>query len=69
MVSGAVREVPQALLDQLKVGGRLFVFVGVAPVMKGQLIQNLGEGQFRTSTVFETLAPYLRTTQIESFAF
>jgi protein-L-isoaspartate(D-aspartate) O-methyltransferase len=69
MVSGAVREVPQALLDQLKVGGRLFVFVGTAPVMKGQLIQNLGEGQFRTSTVFETLAPYLRTAQVESFAF
>jgi len=69
VVSGALREVPQALLDQLKVGGRLFVFLGVAPVMKGQLIQSLGDGQFRSSTVFETLAPYLRTTQVASFAF
>ncbi|MDB5887253.1 MAG: protein-L-isoaspartate O-methyltransferase, partial [Rhodocyclales bacterium] len=69
MVSGAVREVPQALFDQLKVGGRMFVFVGCAPVMKGQLIQNLGDGQFRTSTVFETLVPCLHIAQAASFAF
>lgn len=69
MVSGAVREVPQALLDQLKVGGRLFAFVGEAPVMKGLLIQNLGDGQCRRSVVFESLVPYLRTAQIASFAF
>jgi protein-L-isoaspartate(D-aspartate) O-methyltransferase len=69
MVSGAVREVPQALLDQLKPGGRLFAFVGTAPVMKGLLIQNLGDGQFRRGTVFETLVPYLRMAQLASFAF
>jgi protein-L-isoaspartate(D-aspartate) O-methyltransferase len=69
MVSGAVREVPQAWLDQLKPGGRLFAFVGNAPVMKGQLIQSLGDGQFRSSTVFETLVPDLRTAQTVSFAF
>ncbi|MDB5799538.1 MAG: protein-L-isoaspartate O-methyltransferase [Rhodocyclales bacterium] len=69
MVSGAVREIPQALLDQLKVGGRMFAFVGTAPCMKGQLIQSLGGGQFRNSTVFETLVPYLRTSQVASFAF
>jgi protein-L-isoaspartate(D-aspartate) O-methyltransferase len=69
MVSGAVREVPQAWLDQLKPGGRLFAFVGTAPVMKGRLIVNLGDGQFRSSTVFETLVPDLRTAQVVSFAF
>jgi protein-L-isoaspartate(D-aspartate) O-methyltransferase len=69
MVSGAMREVPQALLDQLKPGGRMFLFIGTAPVMTGQLIVNLGEGQFRSSAVFETLAPYLRTDQVASFAF
>ncbi|HSD39886.1 MAG TPA: protein-L-isoaspartate O-methyltransferase [Rhodocyclaceae bacterium] len=69
MASGAVREVPQAWLDQLKPGGRLFAFVGTAPVMKGQLIVNLGDGQFRSSTVFETLVPDLRTAQTVSFAF
>ncbi|MEC5385575.1 protein-L-isoaspartate O-methyltransferase [Uliginosibacterium sp. H3] len=69
MVSGAVREISQAWLDQLKTGGRLFAFVGTAPVMKGQLVQNLGDGQFRSSTVFETLVPYLRTAQAPSFAF
>jgi protein-L-isoaspartate(D-aspartate) O-methyltransferase len=69
MVSGAVREVQQIWLDQLKPGGRLFAFVGNAPVMKGQLIVNLGDGQFRSSTVFETLVPDLRTAQTVSFAF
>jgi protein-L-isoaspartate(D-aspartate) O-methyltransferase len=69
MASGAVREVPQIWLDQLKPGGRLFAFVGNAPVMKGQLIVNLGDGQFRSSTVFETLVPDLRTAQTVSFAF
>lgn len=34
VVSGGLPFVPQALLEQLKVGGRLFAFVGEAPVMK-----------------------------------
>ncbi len=34
VVSGGVSFVPQVLLEQLKVGGRLFAFVGEAPVMK-----------------------------------
>ncbi len=62
VVSGGVPAVPPALLDQLKVGGRLFAFVGTAPVMKARLITCEGEGRFRTEDVFETVVPMLKNT-------
>lgn len=63
VISGGVPVVPQAVLEQLKVGGRLFAFVGEAPVMKARLITCIGEGQFRTEDVFETLVPMLKNAQ------
>jgi protein-L-isoaspartate(D-aspartate) O-methyltransferase len=63
VISGGVPVVPQAVLEQLKVGGRLFAFVGEAPVMKARLITCIGEGQFRTEDVFETLVPMLKNVQ------
>src|SRR5574337_1360396 len=70
VVSGGLPMVPQALLDQLKVGGRLFVFVGEAPVMKARLITKVGEGQFQTVDIFETLVPTLKNApRHESFTF
>ena len=60
VVSGGVREIPQALLEQLAVGGRLFAFVGAAPVMKARLVTCEAEGRFRTEDVFETVVPMLR---------
>lgn len=59
-VSGGLSSVPQALLEQLKVGGRLFAFVGEAPVMKARLITCEAEGRFRTEDIFETVVPVLR---------
>ncbi len=67
MVSGAVLEIPQVLLDQLRPGGRLFAFVGLAPVQQGVLVQCRGEGQFERCGVFETLVAPLRSAQVESF--
>ena len=63
VVSGGVREVPQVLLEQLKVGGRLFAFVGEAPVMKGRLMVHLEGGRFQVQDVFETLVPMLRSSE------
>jgi len=62
VVSGGLPEVPKSLLEQLKVGGRLFAFVGSMPVMKARLITCEAEGRFRTEDVFETLVPMLRNT-------
>lgn len=60
MVSGGIPTVPRSMLEQLKPGGRLFVFVGTAPVMKGRLITCIGDGRFSTEDLFETLVPMLR---------
>ncbi len=62
VISGGVPAVPPALLGQLKVGGRLFAFVGAAPVMKARLITCEGEGRFRTEDIFETVVPMLKNT-------
>jgi protein-L-isoaspartate(D-aspartate) O-methyltransferase len=70
VVSGGLPMLPQALLDQLKVGGRLFAFVGEAPVMKARLVTRVGEGQFQSADLFETLVPTLKNApRHESFSF
>ncbi|RKP50828.1 protein-L-isoaspartate O-methyltransferase family protein [Trinickia fusca] len=53
-VSGGLPVLPQALLEQLKIGGRLAAFVGTAPVMKAQIITRIDDKQFRVNDVFET---------------
>ncbi|MCA9792316.1 MAG: protein-L-isoaspartate O-methyltransferase, partial [Candidatus Eremiobacteraeota bacterium] len=70
VVSGGVQAVPRALLEQLKVGGRLFAFVGEAPVMKARLITCEAEGRFRTEDIFETVVPMLRNAPTpDAFSF
>ena len=70
VVSGGLPFVPQALLEQLKVGGRLFAFVGEAPVMKARLITCEAEGRFRTEDIFETVVPMLKNApQRDDFSF
>jgi protein-L-isoaspartate(D-aspartate) O-methyltransferase len=70
VVSAGLPMVPQAMLDQLKPGGRLFAFVGEAPVMKARLATKVGEGQFQTTDIFESLVPVLKNaTRHESFSF
>jgi protein-L-isoaspartate(D-aspartate) O-methyltransferase len=70
VVSGGLPTVPQALLDQLKVGGRLFAFVGEAPVMKARLMTKLSESQFQTVDIFETLVQTLKNApRHDTFSF
>ncbi|MDB5870824.1 MAG: Protein-L-isoaspartate O-methyltransferase [Ramlibacter sp.] len=59
LLSGSVAEVPQALLSQLKVGGRLAAIVGAEPVMRATLITRTGEASFSTAQPWDTLAPRL----------
>lgn len=59
MISGAVAEVPQALLGQLKPGGRLFAITGLAPAMQATLIRRTADG-FERTALFETEADFLR---------
>ena len=59
VLSGSVAEVPAALLDQLKVGGRLSAIVGDEPMMRATLITRVGKDTFRTTQAWDTVAPRL----------
>ncbi|MDO8252404.1 MAG: protein-L-isoaspartate O-methyltransferase [Rhodoferax sp.] len=59
MLSGSVAEVPQALLANLKVGGRLVAIVGEEPAMCATIVTRTGEADFKTSQPWDTVAPRL----------
>jgi protein-L-isoaspartate(D-aspartate) O-methyltransferase len=59
VVTGSVPAIPDALLKQLRVGGRLAIVVGEAPVMEAQLVTCTADGVFNTVNLFETVVPPL----------
>jgi protein-L-isoaspartate(D-aspartate) O-methyltransferase len=59
VVSAAMPVVPEVLLKQLRVGGRLAVVVGEAPAMEAQLITCTAVGIYNTINLFETVIPLL----------
>jgi protein-L-isoaspartate(D-aspartate) O-methyltransferase len=59
VLSGSVAEVPSALLQQLKVGGRLVTIVGEEPVMRATLMTRTGDASYTTAQRWDTLAPRL----------
>lgn len=54
MVSASVPVVPDEMLAQLKIGGRLFAIVGTGPAMTASLIVREAEDAYRTTGLFET---------------
>ncbi|MFN5049771.1 protein-L-isoaspartate O-methyltransferase family protein [Roseateles sp.] len=58
LLSGSVAEVPRALLEQLKPGGRLAAVVGSEPVMRAMLYTRVGN-EFKTQVLFDTVIPRL----------
>ncbi|HWU98070.1 MAG TPA: protein-L-isoaspartate O-methyltransferase [Oxalicibacterium sp.] len=60
VVSGSLPVVPESLLSQIKVGGRMFVVVGNAPAMTAQVITRVSDVSYNTVGVFETLIKPLR---------
>ncbi len=59
LLSGSVAEVPQALLDQVKVGGRLGAIVGDEPAMEARIFRRTGEREFQREDLFETVVQRL----------
>jgi protein-L-isoaspartate(D-aspartate) O-methyltransferase len=59
VLSGSVAEVPPALLDLLKVGGRLSAIVGFEPMMRATLTTRVSKDAFRTTQAWDTVAPRL----------
>jgi protein-L-isoaspartate(D-aspartate) O-methyltransferase len=60
VLSGSVGSVPEKLLSQLKVGGRLFAVVGTAPAMTAQIVTRNSEVDYSTVGLFETVIKPLR---------
>ncbi len=60
VLSGSVAEVPEALLSQLKVGGRLAAIVGAEPVMRAILITRTSDQGLERTVLFDTVAQRLR---------
>jgi protein-L-isoaspartate(D-aspartate) O-methyltransferase len=59
LLSGSVAEVPQTLLAQLKVGGRLAAIVGEEPMMRATFITRNSETAWTTTEPWDTVAPRL----------
>ena len=60
VLGGSVSKVPQALLDQLALGGRLIAIVGEEPVMQTTLFTRVGPQSWQTKVLWDTLAPPLQ---------
>lgn len=59
LLSGSVAEIPPALLEQLKVGGRLAAVVGQEPIMRAKLLRKVGPVAYAEVELFDTVAPRL----------
>jgi protein-L-isoaspartate(D-aspartate) O-methyltransferase len=60
LLSGSVAQVPQSLLAQLQIGGRLAAIVGYEPVMRLHVVTRTGAATFHTRQPWDTLAPRLQ---------
>jgi protein-L-isoaspartate(D-aspartate) O-methyltransferase len=60
VLSGSVAGVPQGLLAQLKIGGRLVGIVGDEPVMRARLFTRVDETSWSDVELFDTVAPRLQ---------
>jgi protein-L-isoaspartate(D-aspartate) O-methyltransferase len=69
VLTGSVPLLPQAFLERLAPGGRLFAVVGDAPVMKATLVRHVA-GSFQHVELFETLLkPLVNAPQPSRFRF
>ena len=70
VLTGSTPILPDALVAQLKPGGRLFAVVGDAPVMTARLVRSVGPGSVTTTDLFETVIdPLHNAAQPARFRF
>jgi len=69
LLTGSVPDVPDGLKYQLRVGGRMVVVVGLAPIMTACRITRVTAASFTTVTLFETLVKPLRGANASQFKF
>jgi protein-L-isoaspartate(D-aspartate) O-methyltransferase len=66
VISGALEVLPEAFLQQVKVGGRIAAIVGEPPAMEFNIITRTGENAWNTVKVFETNVKYLSGAAVVS---
>ena len=59
LIEGAVEVVPEAILGQLKAGGRLLAVVGRGPMGKAMIYRKAAEGRVSAQPLFDAAAPLL----------
>ena len=59
VLSGSVAEVPQSLLAQVKLGGRLVGIIGDEPMMRATVMTRTGESTWTTVQPWDTVVPRL----------
>ena len=70
VLGGSTPILPQAFLDRLAPGGRLFAVVGDPPAMKAALVRQPVPGAFQHAELFETvLKPLVNAAQPPRFRF
>ena len=70
VLSASTPVLPDALLHQLKVGGRLVAVVGELPAQQLQLVTRTEENAFNAINVLETVvAPLVNATRLDKFVF
>ena len=70
MISGSLPALPDGLLAQLKIGGRLAVVLGDAPVMSAQVTTRVSDTGYDTLRLFETdIKPLQNAWRPSSFRF
>jgi len=60
VISGSLPVLPDAFLQQIKVGGRILAVIGEAPVMSAEIITRVSDVAYNTAKLFETSVKPLR---------
>ena len=72
VVSGGVNAIPQPLIDQLALRGRLVAFIALpdqAPTMALRCLTRVGADAVSSEDVLETSVPMLKQVPVKSFVF
>ncbi|MFT5642569.1 MAG: protein-L-isoaspartate(D-aspartate) O-methyltransferase [Janthinobacterium sp.] len=70
VISAALPVLPDVFLQQLKVGGRLAVIIGEAPVMSAHVVTRVSDAAFDTVKLFETcVTPMKAVVAPSNFTF
>ncbi|WP_317204688.1 protein-L-isoaspartate O-methyltransferase [Janthinobacterium sp.] len=70
VISASVPVLPEAFMQQIKVGGRILAIIGDAPVMSAHRITRVSETAYDTVKLFETnVKPLVMATTPSQFTF